>query len=84
MSDLSVSSWQWLVDKARDLNNLMVRKIMDTSDKFNRQICSQYDTIVKRSSYQAENTQELVKLQDYVEGLRVGELLELKVIVIHS
>ncbi|PVD24893.1 hypothetical protein C0Q70_15383 [Pomacea canaliculata] len=69
---------QWLIDKARDLNNIMVRKIMDTSDKFNRQICSQYDTIVKRSSYQAENTQELVKLQDYVEGLRVGELLELK------
>ena len=57
----------------------MVQKIMDTSDKFNRGICHQYDVIVKKSSYQAENTKELVDLIAYVESLRVGELLELKV-----
>ena len=57
----------------------MVKKIMETSDKFNRGICSQYDTIVKKSSYQAENTKELVDLIEYVESLKVGELLELKV-----
>ncbi|KAK7495478.1 hypothetical protein BaRGS_00013176, partial [Batillaria attramentaria] len=69
---------QWLIDKARALVQVMVTKIMETSDKFNRGICGQYDGIVKKSSYQAENTRELVQLQDYVENLKVGELLELK------
>ncbi|KAK7101862.1 hypothetical protein V1264_020178 [Littorina saxatilis] len=69
---------QWLVDKARELINVMVKKIMETSDKFNRGICKQYDTIVKKSSYQAENTKELVDLIEYVETVKVEELYELK------
>ena len=73
--------FQWLIDKARELVDVMVKKIMETSDKFNRGICRQYDTIVKKSSCQAENTKELVDLIEYVESLKVGELLELKVSV---
>ncbi|XP_076448252.1 dynein axonemal heavy chain 3-like [Babylonia areolata] len=69
---------QWLITKARELINVMVTKIMETSDRFNRGICKQYDTIVKKSSYQAENTKELVDLITYVEELKVGEMLELK------
>ncbi|XP_059151071.1 dynein axonemal heavy chain 3-like [Physella acuta] len=69
---------KWLVETARKHIDTMVKKITDMSSKFNRQICSQYDVIVKKSSYQAENTHELVQLQDYVENLKVGELLQLK------
>ncbi|KAK3779700.1 hypothetical protein RRG08_013655 [Elysia crispata] len=65
---------QWLVDTARQLIGTMVQKIAEMSNKFNRQICKQYDNIVKKSSYQAENTRELVQLIDYVEGLKVGEM----------
>ena len=52
---------------------------MDTSQKFNRSICTQYDTIVKKITSQSETTDQLVRQQDYVERLRVGELLELNV-----
>lgn len=49
------------------------------SRDFNKGICRQYDTIVKRVAQQAENTEELVQMQNYVENLKVGELLQLKV-----
>ena len=70
---------QWLVDTARQHIDTMVQKIAEMSNKFNRQICKQYDNIVKKSSYQAENTRELVQLIEYVENLKVGEMLQLLV-----
>lgn len=70
---------QWLIDTARKHINTVVTKVVDASIKFNRQICAQYDTIFKKSAHQAENTRELVQLQDYVENLRVGELIKLLV-----
>ena len=75
------SAWllQWLIDTGRKYINTMVTKIAETSNKFNRQICLQYDNIVKRTSYQAENTRELVELIDYVERLKCGEMLQLLV-----
>ncbi|XP_069141245.1 dynein axonemal heavy chain 3-like isoform X4 [Argopecten irradians] len=69
---------KWLIDRARYLIEILVTNIMDTSHKFNRGICKQYDTIVKSVAMQAENTEELVKLKNYVESLKCGELLELK------
>lgn len=70
---------QWLIDRARYLIEILVTNIMETSHKFNRGICKQYDTIVKSVAMQAENTDELVKLKNYVENLKVSELLELRV-----
>ncbi|KAL8620383.1 hypothetical protein ACOMHN_013008 [Nucella lapillus] len=53
----------------------MVTTSRETPNCFNRGICKQYDTIVKKSSYQAENTKELVDLISYVEELkRLGEI----------
>lgn len=57
----------------------MVTNICNMSRDFNKGICRQYDTIVKRVAQQAENTEELVQMQNYVENLKVGELLQLKV-----
>ena len=57
----------------------MVTNICNTSRVFNQGICSQYKNIVKKLAEQAENTEALVNLQNYVENLKVGELLQLKV-----
>ncbi|XP_053376707.1 dynein axonemal heavy chain 3-like [Mercenaria mercenaria] len=69
---------QWMVDRARHLVKRMVDNIMVTSEKFNRNICKQYDAIVKNITRQSERTDELVAQMKYVEGLRAGELLKLK------
>ena len=71
--------WQWLIKRARHLIDIMVTNICNMSRGFNKGICKQYDTIVKRVAQQAENTEELVQMQNYVENLKVGELLQLKV-----
>ena len=57
----------------------MVHNIVNHSRKFNRAICTQYDNIVRKITAQSEKTEELVKQIEYVENLRVGELLELRV-----
>lgn len=59
----------------------MVDKIMVTSEKFNRNICKQYDGVVKNITQQSERTDQLVAQMKYVEGLRAGELQLLKVCV---
>ncbi|XP_065937642.1 dynein axonemal heavy chain 3 isoform X7 [Magallana gigas] len=69
---------QWLIKRARYLIGIMVTNICNMSRDFNKGICRQYDTIVKRVAQQAENTEELVQMQNYVENLKVGELLQLK------
>ena len=68
-----------MIQRARDLSLVMVNNIVNHSRKFNRAICTQYDNIVRRVTAQSEKTEELVKQIDYVENLRVGELLELRV-----
>ncbi|KAL3852322.1 hypothetical protein ACJMK2_015979 [Sinanodonta woodiana] len=69
---------QFMVDRARLLVKEMVDKIMTTSEKFNRSICQQYDGIVKKITFQSEQTDQLVTQMKYVESLRAGELMELK------
>ena len=73
------ASLQWLVNRARDLAQTLIDNIVSTSRNFNRGICNQYDVIVKRITAQSETVEELVKQQDYVENLCVGELLDLRV-----
>ncbi|XP_033642613.1 dynein heavy chain 3, axonemal-like [Asterias rubens] len=68
----------WLIARAEDLANIMINKIVSMSRKFNREICSQYDGIVRKITSQSQSTDQLVALQDYTDGLRVGELLHLK------
>ena len=70
-----------MIQRARDLSLVMVNNIVNHSRKFNRAICTQYDSIVRRITAQSEKTEELVKQIDYVENLRVGELLELRVLM---
>ena len=70
-----------MIQRARDLSLVMVNNIVNHSRKFNRAICTQYDNIVRRITVQSEKTEELVKQIDYVENLRVGELLELRVLM---
>ncbi|CAH1783206.1 unnamed protein product, partial [Owenia fusiformis] len=68
----------WMIERARKLANIMITHIINTSRKFNRGMCTQYDNIVKRLTTQAETTEELVKLTAYTDNLRSGELLDLR------
>ncbi len=70
---------QFLVNRARDLAQRLIANIVAQSRTFNQSICHQYDVIVRRITAQSETTEALVKQQEYVEALHVGELLELKV-----
>ena len=58
----------------------MIRKITNTSRTFNRAICGQYDQIVRKITSHSETTHQLVSLQEYVDKLTTGELVQLKVI----
>ena len=75
----TVTFLQWMIDRARHLIQRMVNNIISVSEKFNRNICKQYDSIVKKITEQSETTDQLVKQMKYVESLRAGELLQLKV-----
>ena len=68
-----------MVDRSRELAGVMITNITTISSKFNRSICTQYDSIVNRITAHAECTTDLVQLQDYVDRLRVEELLQLRV-----
>ncbi|XP_030856161.1 dynein heavy chain 3, axonemal-like [Strongylocentrotus purpuratus] len=69
---------RWLILRSRDLADIMISKIVNTSRVFNRGICGQYDQIVRKITSQSETTHQLVKLQEYVDRLTTGELLQLK------
>ncbi|XP_066284547.1 dynein axonemal heavy chain 3-like isoform X3 [Branchiostoma lanceolatum] len=69
---------QWLIQRSRELGNIMIEHIMATSRKFNRSICQQYDEIVKTITSHTETTKDLVSLQRYNDALRTGELMVLR------
>lgn len=68
-----------LVERARSLGQIFTNDVSSKSSKFNREICTQYDNIVRNITRQSVTVSELVKQIDYVDGLRVGELLQLRV-----
>lgn len=57
----------------------MTNNIANISRKFNRDICKRFDVILKNIMAQSETTEELVKQTQYVENLRSGELMDLRV-----
>ena len=65
--------------KARWLAEILVTNIMKTSRVFNRSICTDYDTIVKKITAQSETTEQLVTQEAYVEYLQTGEIYTLRV-----
>ena len=65
--------------KAQWLTEIMVTHIVDTSRVFNRSICAEYDTIVKKITAQSETTEQLVEQEAYVEFLQTGEMYTLRV-----
>ncbi|XP_073413059.1 dynein axonemal heavy chain 3-like [Dendrobates tinctorius] len=69
---------QWMIDRTRQLTNIIINKVAATSEKFNRKICQQYDDIVTKITAIAESTATLVELQDYILKLRTVELLSIK------
>ncbi|XP_033114673.1 dynein heavy chain 3, axonemal-like isoform X5 [Anneissia japonica] len=68
----------WLIARARHLAAIMIDRITITSRKFNRSICQEYDGIVRKITAQSESTHQLVSLQEYVDRLRTGQLLQLR------
>lgn len=70
---------QWMSERTRQLSNIIINKVVTTSEKFNRKICQQYDGIVTKITTIAESTSALVELQDYILKLRTVELLKIKV-----
>ena len=71
--------FQYLVLRARDLASLMTSKLIKKSFEFNRSICQQYDYIVNRITSSAKTTEELVDLEKYIDNLRSGPLVHLRV-----
>ena len=71
--------FQYLVLRARDLASLMTSKLIKKSFEFNRSICQQYDYIVNRITSSAKTTDELVDLEKYIDNLRSGPLVHLRV-----
>ncbi|XP_073507678.1 dynein axonemal heavy chain 3-like [Phyllobates terribilis] len=69
---------QWMIDRTRQLTNIIINKVTTTSEKFNRKICQQYDGFVTKITAIAESTSALVELQDDILKLRTVELLKIK------
>jgi len=65
--------------RGADLVDIMLVKLTQQSVHFNRSICAQYDQIVIKITTSAKTTDELVELEKYIEHLRSGALLQLKV-----
>ncbi|CAH3114243.1 unnamed protein product [Pocillopora meandrina] len=70
---------EFLVLRANDLVGLMTSKLVRKSFDFNRSICHQYDYIVNRITSSSKTTDELVDLEKYIDNLRSGPLVHLKV-----
>ena len=67
------------MSRADDLVSMMTSKLTRKSFDFNRSICHQYDYIVNRITSSSKNTDELVDLEKYIDNLRSGPLVHLKV-----
>ena len=65
--------------RASNLASMMTSKLRKKSFDFNRSVCHQYDYIVNRITSFAKTTDELVDLEKYIDNLRSGPLLQLKV-----
>ncbi len=71
--------FQYLLQRARALSLRMVENVVALSRTFNRGICDHFERIVRSITSQSVRTDDLVRQIEYVENLRVTELLELRV-----
>ena len=67
------------MDRANELVKTLVDDAARRSRLFNRALCTRYDVILRHVSTRPESTTQLVALQEYIEKLHVGELLQLQV-----
>eukprot|EP00061_Rhincodon_typus_P010234 g34368.t1 len=73
-----VSVSQWLIDHTQQLAHIIINKVISVSEKFNRRICQQYDSIVRKITNKTDSTHKLVQVQNYTDTLRGHEMLQLK------
>ncbi|CAM4466804.1 unnamed protein product, partial [Lepidochelys olivacea] len=69
----------WMIDHTRQLANIIINKVATTSEKYNRKIYQQCDAIVTKIISITESTFAILELQNYVDVLRRGALVQLKV-----
>ncbi|EMP26908.1 hypothetical protein UY3_15985 [Chelonia mydas] len=76
-------AFHWMIDHTRQLANIIINKVATTSEKYNRKIYQQCDAIVTKIISITESTFAILELQNYVDVLRRGALVQLKVRVSH-
>ncbi|CAM4484673.1 unnamed protein product [Caretta caretta] len=69
---------KWMIDHTRQLANIIINKVATTSEKYNRKIYQQCDAIVTKIISITESTFAILELQNYVDVLRRGALVQLK------
>ncbi|XP_043569115.1 dynein axonemal heavy chain 3-like [Chiloscyllium plagiosum] len=69
---------QCLIDRTRQLAHIVINKVVSVSEKFNRRICQQYDSIMRKITNKTDSTHKLVQVQNYLDTLRSHEMLQLK------
>ncbi|XP_078090943.1 dynein axonemal heavy chain 3-like [Mustelus asterias] len=69
---------QWLIHRTQKLADIVINKVLTVSEKFNRRICQQYDSIMRKITNTTDSTRKLVQVQNYVDTLRSCEVLQLK------
>lgn len=70
---------QHLIERARSLAGTLISHVEMNNRTFNRDICHQYDMIVRKITSHSETTSDLVAQRDYVERLECEDLLDLRV-----
>ncbi|ELT89912.1 hypothetical protein CAPTEDRAFT_157693, partial [Capitella teleta] len=67
-----------LIERARSLAGTLISHVEMNNRTFNRDICHQYDMIVRKITSHSETTSDLVAQRDYVERLECEDLLDLR------
>ena len=71
--------FQFLITRANMLAQKILDQITTNSFYFNKKICNQYEEILNKINSITHDTDELVELSNYIDNLRFGPLLSLKV-----
>ncbi len=61
------------------LADKILNQVVENSFNFNKKICTQYEDIVTKINSAAQSTDELVELTNFIENLRFGPLMSIKV-----
>ncbi|XP_038666815.1 dynein heavy chain 3, axonemal-like [Scyliorhinus canicula] len=69
---------QWLIDRTQKLASIVINKVLAVSETFNRRICQQYDSIMRKITNTTDSTRKLIQVQNYVDTLRSCEMLQIQ------